>query len=76
MCVFSRSLIDYFSSQTGTWRFNSNGVGSLNNTIDSIDGSDEFVASLANSPIHPSEEARNRLVRPKSLLERARMNVA
>ncbi|XP_037801107.1 unc-112-related protein-like isoform X2 [Penaeus monodon] len=63
-------------SPTGTWRFNSNGVGSLNNTIDSIDGSDEFVASLANSPIHPSEEARNRLVRPKSLLERARMNVA
>ncbi|XP_042863917.1 unc-112-related protein-like [Penaeus japonicus] len=63
-------------SPTGTWRFNSNGVGSLNNTIDSIDGSDEFVASLANSPIHPSEEARNRLVRPKSLLERARMNVS
>ncbi|XP_047501576.1 unc-112-related protein-like isoform X2 [Penaeus chinensis] len=63
-------------SPTGTWRFNSNGVGSLNNTIDSIDGSDEFVASLANSPIHPSEEARNRLVRPKSLLDRARMNVS
>ncbi|XP_071543601.1 unc-112-related protein isoform X3 [Panulirus ornatus] len=65
------------SSPGGTWRFNtSNGVGSLNSTIDSIDGADDLSASLANSPIHPSEEARGGLIRPKSLLERARMNVA
>ncbi|XP_042226570.1 unc-112-related protein-like isoform X2 [Homarus americanus] len=65
------------SSPGGTWRFNSNnGVGSLNTTMDSIDGADDLSASLSNSPLHPSEQARNSLLRPKSLLERARMNVA
>ncbi|XP_068201311.1 unc-112-related protein-like isoform X1 [Palaemon carinicauda] len=64
------------SSPGGTWRFNSNGIGSLNSTMDSIDGVDDINTSLANSPLHPSEEARSKLIRPKSLLERARMNVS
>lgn len=65
------------SSPGGTWRFNSNnGVGSLNSTMDSVDGADDLSASLSNSPLHPTEEARGRLIRPKSLLERARMNVS
>lgn len=32
--------------------------------------------NLANSPRAPSPEARSRLIRPKTLVERARMNVA
>lgn len=32
--------------------------------------------SLASSPVTPSQEARSRLIRPKTLIERARMNVA
>ncbi|RXG53958.1 Unc-related protein [Armadillidium vulgare] len=58
------------------WRHNtSNGLNSFNNTFDSLDGGiEELHNSLANSPTHPPE-ARKNLVRPKSLLERARMNV-
>jgi len=62
------------SSPAGNWHMN-NTNGSLNNTFDSIDG-EKLNSSLVNSPIHPSEEARNVLVRPKTLMERARMNVA
>lgn len=64
------------SSPAGNWHLNqTNGSNSLNNTFDSVDG-EKLNSSLINSPIHPSEEARNSLVRPKTLLERARMNVA
>lgn len=45
-----------------------------NITLESLNGS--LDASLAQSPVTPSQEARSRLVRPKSLVERARMNVA
>lgn len=63
--------------QGGTWRHTTNN-GSLNNTLDSVDGSGgpDLSTTLATSPLHPSEEARANLKRPKSLLEKARMNVA
>jgi len=32
--------------------------------------------SLANSPLSPNQEVRNKVLRPKSLVEKARMNVA
>lgn len=32
--------------------------------------------SLANSPLSLSQEVRNKVLRPKSLVEKARMNVA
>ncbi|KAG0728843.1 Unc-112-related protein [Chionoecetes opilio] len=66
------------SSPGGTWKHNvsNNGFGSLNNTLDSIDGTDDLRASLTNSPIHHSPETRSKALRPKSLLEKARMNVA
>lgn len=63
------------SSPGGTWRHTSNnGVGSLNSTMDSVDGN--LSSILTTSPLQPTEEARSKLHRPKSLLEKARMNVA
>lgn len=43
-------------------------------TLEMLNGS--LDSSLANSPSSPSYEARSRLVRPRTLVERARMNVA
>jgi len=43
-------------------------------SIEALNGS--LDSSLAQSPAHPSPEARSKLLRPKSLVERARMNVA
>ena len=71
--------------QSGTWKRNNhtpvftemNGTYSpaTNNslTLDMLNGSID--SSLAHSPATPSPDARNRLLRPKSLVERARMNV-
>ncbi|EEB19040.1 conserved hypothetical protein [Pediculus humanus corporis] len=68
---------------SGTWKRNQSPAfsDSLNGTLilpsllsDTTDGSIE--SSLANSPTTPNQEARSRLLRPKSLVERARMNVA
>lgn len=68
---------------SNTWRRNQSPIytDNLNGTFSSqsltsdfFDGS--FDISLAHSPPTPSHEARSRLVRPKSLVERARMNVA
>ncbi|XP_076036169.1 fermitin 1 isoform X3 [Oratosquilla oratoria] len=65
------------SSPGGTWHHNmSNGYSSHNTTLDSIDGAEDLSASLAKSPSHPTEEAMSSIVRPKTLLDRARMNVA
>ncbi|XP_050737415.1 unc-112-related protein-like isoform X2 [Eriocheir sinensis] len=66
------------SSPGGTWKHNTsnNGIGSLNTTIDSVDGMDDLRSSLTNSPAHLSHEVRGKALRPKSLLEKARMNVA
>lgn len=62
----------------GTWKHNTsnNGIGSLNSTMDSIDGTDDLKASLVNSPARPPDDIRSKALRPKSLLEKARMNVA
>lgn len=68
---------------TGTWRKNgyandfngsgySPGVNSL--SLEQLNGS--LDSSLAQSPSTPNPEARRSLVRPKSLIEKARMNVA
>lgn len=66
----------------GTWRRGANHSGSFGDlngsggslTLELLNGSIE--SSLANSPPHPSPEARSHLLRPRSLVERARMNVA
>ncbi|KAF2905329.1 hypothetical protein ILUMI_00856 [Ignelater luminosus] len=62
-----------------TWKrngYDANGSYSpnANNSLEQLDGS--FDSSLAQSPPHPSPEARSHLVRPKTLVEKARMNVA
>lgn len=43
-------------------------------SIEALNGS--LDSSLASSPARPSPEARSKLLRPKTLIERARMNVA
>lgn len=67
----------------GTWNrngFDMNGTlnysGHVPNSVslEQLDGS--FDNSLAHSPPTPHPEARKSLVRPKSLIEKARMNVA
>ncbi|XP_075160808.1 unc-112-related protein-like [Haematobia irritans] len=59
------------SSPTGTWKNTSNGYG----TYDSSSSLGDFQENLAASPRCPSPDVRSRLVRPKSLIEKARMNV-
>lgn len=59
------------SSPTGTWKNSSNGYG----TYDSSSSLGDYQENLAASPRSPSPEVRSRLVRPKSLVEKARMNV-
>ena len=61
-------------SPTGTLRHHSNGFNhtSFNDSSSSLG---DFIENLAYSPRAPSPEAISKLVRPKSLVERARMNV-
>lgn len=61
------------SSPTGTLRNHTNGFHhSFNDSSSSLG---EFIDNLAYSPRAPSPEAISKLVRPKTLVERARMNV-
>uniref|UniRef100_A0A0K8TSF5 Putative mitogen inducible protein product n=1 Tax=Tabanus bromius TaxID=304241 RepID=A0A0K8TSF5_TABBR len=59
-------------SPTGTWKTSSNGFTTFNDSSSSLGDWNE---NLASSPRAPSPDVRSRLVRPKSLVERARMNV-
>lgn len=69
----------------GTWKRGNNGYGDMSNgsyspnantslSLEQLNGS--LDSSLAQSPAVPNPEARSHLVRPKSLVEKARMNVA
>ncbi|XP_017092389.2 unc-112-related protein [Drosophila bipectinata] len=59
------------SSPTGTWKANSTGYTSY----DSNSSFGDFQENLAVSPRSPSPDVRSRLVRPKTLVEKARLNV-
>lgn len=59
------------SSPTGTWKHSSNGY----TTFDSLSSLGDFQENLAASPRAPSPDVRSRLIRPKSLVEKARMNI-
>lgn len=71
-------------STTGTWKRNGYGSGELNGSyspnanaslsLEQLNGGHDN--ALAHSPPTPSPAARSKLVRPKSLVEKARMNVA
>lgn len=80
----------FVQHQNGTWKRGMNGTnGSAHSNGDLSDGfltphntsvSLEMLSgscdnSLANSPTDPGREAREAIVRPKTLVERARMNV-
>ncbi|XP_075160812.1 unc-112-related protein-like [Haematobia irritans] len=54
-----------------TWKNSSNGYA----TFDSGSSLGDFQENLAASPRSPSPDVRSRLVRPKTLIEKARMNV-
>ncbi|XP_063235427.1 unc-112-related protein-like isoform X2 [Bacillus rossius redtenbacheri] len=65
---------------SGTWKRNNQSLNDSNGsysppslTLETLNGS--LDASLANSPAHPSPEARGKLLKPRSLVERARLNV-
>jgi kindlin 2 len=61
------------SSPSGTLRYHTNGFHhSFNDSSSSLG---DFIGDLAYSPRAPSPEAISKLVRPKTLVERARMNV-
>lgn len=61
------------SSPSGTLRYHGNGFHhSFNDSSSSLG---DFIENLAFSPRAPSPEAMSKLVRPKTLVERARMNV-
>ena len=76
--------------QSGTWRKNNSsspfgtpGSNGHNNTTSFLDvtannslNGGGLDLTLALSPATPSQEAKSRLLRPKNLVERARLNVA
>ncbi|XP_014100854.1 unc-112-related protein [Bactrocera oleae] len=59
------------SSPTGTWKQSNNGY----TTIDSSSSLGDIQENLACSPRSPSPDVRARLLRPRTLIEKARMNV-
>ncbi|XP_055382016.1 unc-112-related protein [Condylostylus longicornis] len=59
------------SSPTGTWKHSSSGY----TTFDSSSSLGDMTENLAASPRAPSPDVRSRLIRPKSLVEKARMNI-
>ncbi|XP_014471034.1 PREDICTED: unc-112-related protein isoform X2 [Dinoponera quadriceps] len=71
-------------SHTGTWKRNNNSSGfgstgsfNANNSTMSLEALNGGLSeSLAQSPTSISPEVRAKLIRPKSLIERARMNVS
>lgn len=79
--VYLSNSIEFQTS--GTWKRNQSPqlfTDTMNGTFSSQSfGSDvldgDLENSLANSPATPTHEARSRLLRPKSLVERARLNV-
>lgn len=68
---FFFSLVSFSFMQT--WIRSSNGYTTFNDTSSSLG---DLTENLASSPRAPSPDVRTRLVKPKSLVERARMNVA
>lgn len=62
-----------FACNSQTWIRSSNGYTTFNETSSSLG---DLTENLASSPRAPSPDVRTRLVKPKSLVERARMNVA
>lgn len=60
------------SSPMGTWKSNNGHNGTFNDSSSSIG---DLTENLAASPRAPSPDVRTRMVRPKSLVERARLNV-
>ncbi|XP_037723078.1 unc-112-related protein [Drosophila subpulchrella] len=59
------------SSPTGTWKHNSTGYASY----DSNSSFGDLQENLAMSPRSPSPDVRARLIRPKTRVEKARLNV-
>uniref|UniRef100_T1GD90 FERM domain-containing protein n=1 Tax=Megaselia scalaris TaxID=36166 RepID=T1GD90_MEGSC len=59
------------SSPTGTWKHSTSGY----TTFDSSSSLGEYTENLATSPRAPSPDVRSKLIRPKTLVEKARMNV-
>lgn len=66
----------YFSQQNGTWKkgYSKSEMNGNVTSLELLNGS--LDTSLANSPQTPNQDARNKVLRPKSLVEKARMNVA
>lgn len=66
-----KNVLNFHTTQT--WKSSSNGYTTFNDSTSSLSDCHE---NLAVSPRAPSPDVRSRLVKPKSLIERARMNVA
>ncbi|XP_030385191.1 unc-112-related protein [Scaptodrosophila lebanonensis] len=59
------------SPTPSTWKHSNNGFG----TFESSSSLGDFQENLSTSPQSPSADVRSRLLRPKSLVEKARLNV-
>lgn len=68
--------IIFFLQQNGTWKkgFSKSEMNGNVTSLEMMNGS--LDSSLANSPLSTNPEVRNKVLRPKSLVEKARMNVA
>lgn len=66
----------FVSQQNGTWKkgYSKPEMNGNVTSLEMLNGS--LDTSLANSPLSPNQEVRNKVLKPKSLVEKARMNVA
>jgi len=64
------------SQQNGTWKkgYSKPEMNGNVTSLEMLNGS--LDTSLANSPLSLNQEVRNKVLKPKSLVEKARMNVA
>lgn len=66
----------FIPQQNGTWKkgYSKSEMNGNVTSLELLNGS--LDTSLANSPLSPNQEVRNKVLKPKSLVEKARMNVA
>lgn len=69
-------MIIFLLQQNGSWKkgYSKQEMNGNVTSLELLNGS--LDSSLANSPFSPNQEVRNKVLRPKSLVEKARMNVA
>jgi kindlin 2 len=76
VCTYFTVFSLLIPQQNGTWKkgYSKPEMNGNVTSLEMLNGS--LDTSLANSPLSLNQEVRNKVLKPKSLVEKARMNVA